>query len=201
MDLTAADYAHMLAALMPPGAVWSASDPDSFQGQLLAAWAEELARVDGRAGDLIDAAFPGTVAELLDEWEADFGLPEPCDTRTGLDVAARRARLLFKYTYRADHTAAGWHALAASYGATIELYRYYPSYAGRLVAGRPLIGHRGRYFWRVTITSPTVAVTRFTAGRSRAGQSLGTWERSPLECAIRHRAHAHTLPIIAYVES
>jgi uncharacterized protein YmfQ (DUF2313 family) len=201
MDLTTDAYAQMLAALMPPGAVWPAADPDSFQGQLLAAWAEELARVDGRAGKLIDEAFPGTVSELLGEWEADFGLPEPCDTRTGLDAAARRARLLLKYTYSADHTADGWHKLAKSYDTTIELYSFYPSYAGRMVAGRPLIGHRGRYFWRVTITSPTVAVTRFTAGRSRAGQHLGTWGRSPLECAIRRRAHAHTIPIFAYIET
>lgn len=200
MDLTTAEYAQMLGALMPPGSVWL-TESDSFQGQLLAAWAEELARVDGRVGDLIDEAFPGTVTELIDEWEADFGLPEPCDTRTDLDLATRRARLLWKYTYRADHTVTGWQALAASYGATIELYSYYPSYAGRMVAGRPLIGRLGRYFWRITITSPTVAVTRFTAGRSRAGQSLGTWERSNLECAVRRRAHAHTIPIFAYIET
>lgn len=193
------DYRGMLQSLLPPGAIWQAA-PGSLQLGVLSAWAEEFTRIDGRAADLVAESRPETTATLLEEWESEFGLPEPCDTRTELSTEARVARLVAKFYYRAITGPQKWHALAAGYGATVALSVGYPSYAGVLRAGRALTGRQGRHIWRVRILTPGVVVTRFVTGRSRAGHLLGAWPRSPLECALRQRNPAHLYLVVAYTE-
>ena len=47
--MNATDYLQQLMALKPAGRAWP-DDPDTRQNQTLAALAEELARIDARAG-------------------------------------------------------------------------------------------------------------------------------------------------------
>lgn len=72
-SLPAAAYARMLTALLPPGRLWRLIG-DSVLGKVLLAIADELARVDNRAHDLLRESDPTTAIELLPEYEAELGL-------------------------------------------------------------------------------------------------------------------------------
>jgi hypothetical protein len=52
MGMTAADYREQLAGLLPHGPAWPRIDSSWLQ-KVLAASAEELARIDARADDLV----------------------------------------------------------------------------------------------------------------------------------------------------
>lgn len=65
-------YARMMAALLPPGRLWSLLS--SVLADLLLACADELARVHGRVNDLLTELNPATAAELLPDYEAELAL-------------------------------------------------------------------------------------------------------------------------------
>ncbi|SMF94364.1 Uncharacterized protein YmfQ in lambdoid prophage, DUF2313 family [Methylomagnum ishizawai] len=197
MDLTGTDYLSMLQALLPRGPVWAGA---GRMGQVLQSWADEFALVDARIRPLLLESEPETVDELLPDWEAEFGLPEPCDPEAEPTDGERRTRLAAKVHYLADHTEPGWQALAARYGATLRLESFQPSEAGLLVAGGELLGDRARYSWRVVVLTPTITVREPICGDFVAGDRLGDWDRLPIECAIRRRNHAHLIPIFGYTE-
>ncbi len=81
----AAAYARMLIALLPPGKLWDLIA--SVLRKLLEACAEELARVDQRAGQLLAESHPLTATELLPEYEDELDLDEASTT------GERRARI------------------------------------------------------------------------------------------------------------
>lgn len=85
-----------MLALLAPG--WALPrDPGSVLGRLLSAPAAELARVEGRAGALLDEADPRVAADLLPDWERAAGLPDPC-LGPAPTIAQRRARLVQQLT-------------------------------------------------------------------------------------------------------
>lgn len=73
MGLSAAAYARMLRALLPPGRIWRVV-ADSHLSEVLLAAGDELERVDGRARDLLEESDPRTTDELLAEFETALGL-------------------------------------------------------------------------------------------------------------------------------
>lgn len=72
MDVTNDDYIRLLSALLPPGPVWSASDP------AIAGAAPSLTRVHQRADALMRELDPRTTTELINRWERLCGLPDEC---------------------------------------------------------------------------------------------------------------------------
>mgnify|MGYP000979212013 FL=1 len=73
----APDYLAMLQALLPRGAAW-VREPDAVLTRLLAASAEELARLDSMAWRLLDETNPQTAIDSLEDWERLLGLPDEC---------------------------------------------------------------------------------------------------------------------------
>lgn len=67
-------YAHMLSELLPPGRLWRLIG-GGFLSSLLLACADELERIDGRAGDLFAESRPSKANELLPEYEEELDLP------------------------------------------------------------------------------------------------------------------------------
>jgi hypothetical protein len=96
VGLTAAAYARMLGALLPPGRLWRRVG--SVLEDLLLASADELARLDARVDDLLDETDPSTADELLPEYERELDLDEAATD------AERRAiivgRLIARQRYR-----------------------------------------------------------------------------------------------------
>ncbi len=91
--VTAGSYARMLGSLLPPGRVWRLIG-DSVLVRVLTACADELARLHGRASDLMREAIPSTVVELLAEYEVDYDL----DATGSIDE--RKARVVALATLR-----------------------------------------------------------------------------------------------------
>ena len=71
------NYQSALLALLPTGDAWP-KEQDSELGKLMAGIAEEFARIDQRAVDLLKESHPSTADELFAEWEAQYGLPDGC---------------------------------------------------------------------------------------------------------------------------
>lgn len=194
--MTATDYLAQLQALLPQGFAWP-READAALTKLLLAWADELARVDGRAADLIEEADPRTTAELLADWERVAGLPDPCvEALAGTQTTAqRRAALVAKLTTIGGQSAAYYIALAASLGYTITVTEFRPFVAGS-VAGDALTNDEWIFAWQVN--APAESIVAFAAGRSCAGEPLRAWGNELLECVINRLRPAHTHVLFAY---
>ncbi|MEW6778316.1 MAG: putative phage tail protein [Bdellovibrionota bacterium] len=114
-----ADYGALLLALLPRGRAWP-RDATSNLAKLLFALGAELARVEGRVHDLISEAFPSTVEELIDEWEKEYGLPDPC-TEPPSTLDERIEVLLANLFGNADGTPAFWTGIASALGYNITI--------------------------------------------------------------------------------
>ncbi|MDR3661593.1 MAG: DUF2313 domain-containing protein, partial [Mycobacterium sp.] len=70
-------YQEQLRSLLPAGPAWDPEQVPEIQPVLLGI-AQELARVDARAVDLLNEVDPVTVSELVPDWERVMNLPDPC---------------------------------------------------------------------------------------------------------------------------
>jgi len=77
----ASAYAESIAALLPQGDAWP-REPGTELAKLRHWMGTELAKVDARAANLLREADPRETLELLDEWEAEYGLPDECTPLT-----------------------------------------------------------------------------------------------------------------------
>ncbi len=132
-------YARMMAALLPPGRVWRLIG-DSFLSKVLAACADELGRLEDRAGNLLDESDPMTINELLPEQEQEL------DLESDGTLEERRARIIGRLVARQRFRATDFqialapilgqlpedvvviersHAFAASTGDDREIYRFF----------------------------------------------------------------------------
>jgi len=197
MGLTATDYLAQLQALLPQGPAWP-RDADAELTRLLAAWADEMARIDARAADLVEEADPRTTAELLADWERVAGLPDACvEALAGAQTTAqRRAALVGKLTTIGGQSAAYYIALAASLGYAITVTEFRPFRAGQSCAGDALTNDEWIFAWQVN--APETTIVDFAAGRSCAGDPLRAWGNELLECVITRLKPAHTHVLFAY---
>lgn len=175
--LTADDYAHVLADLLPLGAAWP-REPATVLMRTVAGLGVEFSRVHGRDCDLLAEAYPGTATETITDWERVCGLPDPC-TGPLETLQQRRNAVLGK--------------LSLTGGQSIAYITRYLSTMGFYV---DITEGPGPYEWEV-FTSATTFVY-FRSGQSHAGDRLKTWGNVMLECAIEEIRPAHTVNRIAY---
>ena len=62
---------------MPRGRLWP-QEADTVQGAVLAAIGKMFERTDAAATTLLAGTLPGALTDMLPEWEATLGLPDPC---------------------------------------------------------------------------------------------------------------------------
>jgi uncharacterized protein YmfQ (DUF2313 family) len=191
-----AAYLDQLQQLLPPGAAWP-RDPDAVLTRVLDAEAEELARVDGRAADLLEEADPRTTLELLPDWERVTGLPDQC-LPAGTSLVERREAVVARLTGLGGQSVAFFMQLAAVFGYAVEIVELRPFIAGHSVCGAPLGGdHDIRHVWRVVV--PDLRVVEFRAGASACGDRLGEIRRAEvLECLFQRLRPAHTRLVFQY---
>lgn len=177
--MTRDDYKKQLIALLPPGALWPAVQTSNTFTQLLDALAEELARIDARAQNLVDEAYPNTTLELLPDWERVAGLPGKCTG--GLSNLQQRSNALMGVlTIDRSLSRAFFIAIAARLGFVITITE--------------LAGHT----WRVNAVLDANAVY-FRASVSVAGDPLVQSLNNLLECAINTLKPAHTVVTFNYI--
>ena len=197
MAMTPRDYQQQLAALLPQGAIWP-RDNDSNLMTLLLGLAQEFARVDRRAADVIRESDPRTTLELLEDWERNWGLPDTCLADVEQTIAERRDALVAKIVGTGGQSRPYFIDVAAALGFTITIEEFRPFRAGLGRAGDALTNGDWQYTWRVH--APAVTVRPFRAGVGVAGEPLRTWGNVALECKLGQYQPAHTILQFAYGE-
>lgn len=189
-------YARSLMRLMPTGAAWpDHSDMGSVVGLLLTGFSQEMERLNGRVCDLLTEANPGTATELLTDWEADLGLPDPCVT-SAQTTAERRTAALTKLTSPGGGDLAFFIGLAAQLGYVVTIDEF-ASAGEATAAGISFSGDEWAFIWRVNVPVST-GIRYFRAGDASAGDPLETWGDELLECRFNQYKPAHTLVVFAY---
>lgn len=195
MALTETDYLRQLQSLLPPGPAWPKDDAATIT-RLLAALSGELARVDGRATQLVEEADPRTVAELFADWERVAGLPDACAEAFGgtQTTVQRRAALVGKLTTLGGQSAAYYIGLAAALGYAITITEF-RKHTVRSAVNYPLYSDAWAFAWQVNAALNTF--TRFNV-KSRVNDPLASWGNALLECVISRLKPAHTHVLFAY---
>ena len=192
MGMTTDDYLAQLQALLPQGPAWP-RDAGATLTKLLRAMADELARVDSRAGQLIDETDPRTTNELLADWKRVAGLPDSCVT-AAQSTAQRRAALHAKLTTLGGQSTAYFIALAASLGYTVTITEFEQHTVVDDVE-HPLYSHPWQFAWQINAPQDTVGTLSVT---DTVADPLAWWGNELLECVIRRIKPAHTHVLFAY---
>lgn len=167
MSKTAAAYARMLKALLPPGRLFRL-ESDGLLGKILLGAADELVRIDGRADDLQAEADPRTADDLLPEFEADLGI-----IAEGTDAARRNrivARLLARQRFR-----------------PVDFQQALAPLLGQ-AAGDVVVIERGRAF--AVLTGDDRSIYAFYIYRDPA--EPGTYDLETAQTLVDSMAPAHT---------
>lgn len=195
---TPEQYRLQLRGLLPSGPAW---DPELVPeiDLLLQGVALEFSRIEGRAVDLLNEMDAAGVSELVPDWEAIMGLPDPC---LGLNPAFEDRRLavrrrLFEV---GGQSPAYFIEIAVRQGypnATVTEHR-----APRMGRSRFGVAHFGtwsaQFMWTLN-TGPRRRLGR-RFGASFWGERFGMNPSGALECVIRRAAPAHALEFINYGE-
>lgn len=191
---TAADYLSALQALLPRGRVWP-REPDAAQTKALSGLAPIYERSNAKANQLLIDAFPATTYELLPEWEAALGLPDPC-VGQGPTLQIRRAQVVARFVNSGGQSVAYMISYALNLGYAVTITQFAPARAGQLRAGQQCGDNAWAYAWRVNGALNTSYA--FRAGLSAAGEPLSTNGNAVLECELRQIAAAHTTVFFKY---
>lgn len=192
--MNADQYGQQLDALLPQGAAWP-RDADAKMRLLTRGLAEEFARVDMRANDLLSEVLPNTTVQMLDDWERAAGLPDTC-VATGQTLQERRSALLARLTNMGGQSRAFFIELAKYLGFTITITEFRQFRAGISRAGEPLCGDPWLHTWRVN--APQTTIVAFRSGVSGAGEPLRKWGNELLECVFGRVKPAHTVLLFGY---
>lgn len=191
---SADDFARALAGLLPTGRAWP-RDQDATLPTVTAALAPSYARNAARAENLLVDAFPGTVGELLPEWEATLGLPDPCAGETP-SVERRQAQVAARFAADGGQSAAYYVRLAAALGYDITIGEFAPARFGRTRFGARFQGVGWAHVWAVNAPLESVAQAHF--GAARFGDRYAWWGNAVLECEIGKAAPAHSKVLFRY---
>ncbi|WP_428485939.1 YmfQ family protein [Rhodopila sp.] len=182
-------------ALPPPGRAFP-SDPTTIQAQVFTPPADALLNVRAIALQLANVeADPAFTTELLPDWEADFGLPDPCSA-PGASVEQRRASLLARIASLGGQSPGYYIAVAAALGFTISITEFIPFRLGVAQLGQPLLSPGWQFVWQVN--APAITVSYFKLGQSVWGDPFWSVGNTELQCRIRALAPAHTLVLFKY---
>lgn len=194
LNFSIADYTQALQALMPPGKVWP-RDQDSIQAKVLASLAPSFQR-SGEAGlNLLVNAFPSTALDLLPEWEASLGLPDPCAGESPT-LQGRRQQVVARLTGTGGQSIAYYVAYAALLGYTVTVKQYAPFRCGQSRCGDQLGGPEWAFTW--AINAPLETISYFRTGISVCGEPLQSWGNAVLQCEMDAIKPAHTILNITF---
>lgn len=193
MARTSEDYLHLFQSLLPKGRFWS-RDPNSVLSQFFRGLGEEFVRIETRANVLLQEKDTRYANELLDEHEADYGLPDDCEPTDEFTDGERRQRLNVRLRATGAQDKTYFIELAESLGfpgATIT--EYTPFWCGLGASGDPCGDQNNLFYWTVNV-NVFGDLTYFTAGSSRAGDALAAYPNTDyMVCLIERYKPAHTI--------
>lgn len=193
--LAASDFALAEQALLPTGPAWP-RDPEAMLTQLAAALAQPTAAVHASAVDLLEVESDPTQAiAMLPDWEAAWGLPDPC-TPLNPSLSQRRAALIGKMVAIGGQSRAYFIAVAAALGYAITITEFQPSVVNVARIGDRLLPIGWRFAWQVN--APAVTVWYARVGASQIGDRFAAFGNAQLECVLNRIKPAHTILTFAY---
>ena len=195
MALIADDYTGLLQNLLPSGPAWP-REPSAFVTKLLAAWAQELARIDARVDALIDEADPRTTLELLGEWEEMLGLPDPCAGESPT-LQQRRSAVVAKLVNGGGQSEAFFIEFARALGYEISITTFRPARINEARCGEPCYGQDWIFAWSVDL--PLTAVVFARVNQSVIGDPLSSWGNDVIQCQLQGLKPAHTVLLFRYL--
>lgn len=190
---TAADFAGEFLALLPEGPMWP-RDADAPMVQFIGALTPTYERICARDANLLVDAFPVQPVELLSEWEATLGLPDPCAGEVPT-LQVRQQQVAARFIANGGQSQAYFVALAAALGYPITITQFTAFRCGQTL-GQPLNGIGWAYAWQ--INAPTFVVDYFLLGHNECGDPLALWGNGVLQCELERLAPAHTVLIFNY---
>jgi uncharacterized protein YmfQ (DUF2313 family) len=186
-------YVGMIERLLPPGPIWVLRAGMELR-DIVSAIADECVRAHGRLLALLEEADPRTATEMLADWEAVCGLPDPA-FGIPATVDARRALVCARWTAKGGQSAAYYIGIAAALGLTITITTPCQPFRAGGRAGAACYSIAWAYGWRVH--APNGPAVTFRAG-GRAGYRLIDVRQPVLEALLSRYAPAHTIPVFEY---
>jgi uncharacterized protein YmfQ (DUF2313 family) len=190
----ASDFLKAIQALMPRGLAWP-RDPTSVMGQAMSGLSPTWARHTARNNNLLIDAFPATADELLPEWEAALGLPDPC-AGVAPTLQARQAQVVARFASSGGQSIPYFINYAKNLGYTVTVTEFTPFRVGQQRMGAQLGLQDWAFTWQ--INSALNTVTYFRTGLSSAGEPLAAWGNAVLQCELSAIKPAHTYLNFAY---
>lgn len=192
-----------LTALLPVGAAWGtpdnqARDPQSVIARFWTAMGAGLGDAYRTLFGVVLESTAVTLAHSLEDWEADYGLPDQCFGQ-GLNPDGRLRALLVKIRSAGTITVGDFIALAKSADLDVTIDEPMPFECGISdCGGAHSTGYFQTYYWIVRVANGSVR--RFEAGVSELGvDRLSDYsEAEGLECLFRRVAPAWTQPVFSY---
>ena len=134
------DYGDVYLSLLPQGQAWP-KHPGTTLDLACRGLVEYWGVVDGRAADLLEiesdprrardyTMLDGSPDGLLDDWERNWGLPDPCEVYPPDTVEARQDDLVFKMTLLGRQDRQFFIDMAARQGELITIREYAPYMCG-----------------------------------------------------------------------
>lgn len=188
------DMQAALQALMPQGVIWPRQE-GTDQAKVLGGVATTFTRLRRRARALLIDAFPATAFQLLPEWEATLGLPDPCagPART---LQERRAHVVARLADEGGQSVPYLVAHAARLGYSITIREFAPSRLGVMRLGDRM--QDARWAHALGIQAPPESPVYFRLGQSTLGERFRTWGNAVLECEMRAVAPGHATLLFIY---
>jgi len=190
----ASDFLTALHALMPRGLAWP-RDPASVMGQVMAGLSPTWQRHTEQNNNLLIDAFPSTSVQLLSNWEAALGLPDPC-AGVAPTLQGRQAQVVARFTGTGGQSIPYFIAYAQTLGYTVTTTEFTPFRMGQQTMGCQLGGPEWAFTW--AINSPLNTYTSFRMGLSGMGEPLESWGNAVLQCELTEIKPAHTFLNFAY---
>lgn len=191
----ASDFLSALQSLMPRGLAWP-KDAAAVMAKSMSGLAPTWARHTLQNNNLLIDAFPSTTFQLLPEWEATLGLPDPCAGESPT-IQQRRAQVVARFTNGGGQSITYFVSFAASLGYEVTTQEFAPARAGQTRCGTPDYGLDWAFAWAIEL--PLTTVTYARSGLSVAGEPLASWGNAVLQCEMARISPAHTVLLFQYV--
>jgi uncharacterized protein YmfQ (DUF2313 family) len=163
--------------------------------RVVRALADIWRRLEFRAQDLLTESPAGdNLVEMLPEWEAALGLPDPC---AGVlpTIALRQGAVRAHLAARGGQSIPYFVSVATALGVTISVTEFAPSRFGDGFGGR-FGGNAWAYVWQVN--APQTRIVPFYFGLGGFGEPFTTWGDVSLECVLNRIKPAHTILLFSY---
>jgi uncharacterized protein YmfQ (DUF2313 family) len=191
----ASDFLSVLQTLMPRGLAWP-KDAAATMAKSISGLAPTWARHTLQNNNLLVDAFPTTTYQLLPEWEATLGLPDPCAGESPT-IQQRRAQVVARFVSTGGQSLPYFIQFASRLGYSVSIEEFAPARAGQTRCGSPANSEAWAFTWSIDLPLSTVTYAR--AGQSVAGEPLASWGNTVLQCELARISPAHTILQFKYL--